>query len=214
MTEIPDRAEARDRLLLATLPHVVFDGWTSSALVAGARDTGMEAVDIQRYFPGGPVAMIEHFGNWADGCMVSALQQEDMEAHGLTQRVTLAVRLRLEALAPHREAVRRGLGHLALPSSGFGAAACLYRTVDSVWVAAGDRSADFSFYTKRALLAGVIVATTLYWLDDNSQDSAESWAFLDRRINDVLKIPRLRDRAARLTGWLPDPFRILRAVRG
>jgi len=207
------RAAERDRLLLAALPHVAFDGWGAAALRAGARDAGMTAADIRRYFPGGGRDALAAFSHWADARMAAELARHDLAGLKVRERIALAVRLRLEALAPHREAVRRGLSFLALPpNTGLGAR-LLYRTVDAMWRAIGDRSADFSFYTKRALLAGVLSSTTLCWLGDDSEDFAETRAFLDRRIADVLRIPAARARLERLARHLPDPFRLLRAVR-
>ena len=208
------RAATRDRLLLAILPHVTFDGWTDRALAAGARDAGLPEVAVDRFFPGGVKEIVAHFGDWADRRMAAALAGHDPAALRLRERVALAVRLRLEALAPHREAVRRAFAWLALPNNAPRAARALWRTVDAIWYAVGDRSADFGFYTKRALLAGVVSATTLYWLEDSSDGHAATWAFLDRRIADVMRIPALKGRIERLAARLPDPFRVLRAARG
>ncbi|MEX2454781.1 MAG: COQ9 family protein [Rhodospirillaceae bacterium] len=208
-----ERTEARDRLLVAALPHVTFDGWTDAAFRAGARDLGLDIREVHLLFPGGAREAVAHFSDWADRRMLIALGGHDLAALRLRQRVALAVRLRLKVLARWREAVRRSVGFLALPPNGAIAARCLYRTVDAIWHAAGDRSADFSFYTKRALLAAVVSTTTLYWLDDDSEGSAESWGFLERRIDNVMRIPSLRQRLDRVAERLPDPFRILRAAR-
>jgi ubiquinone biosynthesis protein COQ9 len=89
----------------------------------------------------------------------------------------------------------------------------LYRTVDAIWYAAGDRSTDFNFYTKRGLLAAVHAATTLYWLDDRSEGGADTAAFLDRRLTEVMAIPKLRPRLEESLAWLPNPFRLMRVVR-
>lgn len=208
------RAAARERLLLAAVAHVAFDGWGREALEAGASDAGMTPADIGRYFPGGARDAIADFSDWADARMAVAMASRDLAALRVRERIALAVRLRLEALGPHREAVRRGLPYLALPTNAALGARLLYRTVDAMWRAIGDRPADFSFYTKRALLAGVVSSTTLCWLGDDSEGFAETDAFLDRRIADVLRIPALKARGERLFRRLPDPFRILRAVRG
>ena len=88
---------------------------------------------------------------------------------------------------PHREAVHRGLTWLSLPQNALLGTRLLYRTVDDI-SAVGDKSVDFSFYTKRGLLAGVIGSTMLCWLDDQSEDAAETKSFLRRRIADVMKI--------------------------
>jgi ubiquinone biosynthesis protein COQ9 len=208
-----NRALQRNRLLQAILPHVAFDGWTDVALQAGAADAGLDEVEIDRFFPGGVREIANCFSDWADQQMLEALSSQDTDDLKLRARVALAVRLRLEALTPHRETVRRTIAFLSLPGNISRAGKGVYNTVDVIWYAVGDRSSDFSFYTKRALLAGVITTTTLFWLNDDSKDSADTWAFLDRRISDVMKIPALRSRLEKVVCRLPDPFKILRAVR-
>ena len=201
-------AEDRARLLEAALAHVPFDGWTEAALRAGARDSGVDPAA----FPGGPREALAAFSRWADTRMLKAMEAEDLSDLRIHERVALAVELRLEALEPYREAVRRGLSFLAMPQNAALGARLLYRTVDDVWYAVGDRSADFSFYTKRGLLAGVIGSTTLYWLDDRSEDGADTQAFLARRIDDVMRIYRTRHRAEEIGARAPNPFRIVRDV--
>ena len=38
------------------------------------------------------------------------------------------------------------------------------------------------------------MSTVLYWLADTSEGSVDTWDFLDRRIKDVLQLPRLQSR--------------------
>ena len=94
-----------------------------------------------------------------------------------------------------RDAVRRAAALLALPGNALLAARCTARTVDAIWFAAGDTSADFSWYTKRALLAGVYSSTLLYWLSPGATPEGTQ-AFIDRRLAGVARIGKLR---ARLT---------------
>ena len=82
------------------------------------------------------------------------------------------------------------------------AAACTARTVDAIWQAAGDRSADLSWYTKRAILAAVYGATLLYWLRDSSDDDAATFRFLDRRLAGVGRIGSARRRVEAAVGRL------------
>jgi ubiquinone biosynthesis protein COQ9 len=207
MTAESKREAARQRLLAAALAHVVFDGWTRAALQAGAADAELDLADADRLFPGGPAEMVRAYSDWADADMAGRLAGADLDGLATGRRIAHAVRARIEALAPHREAARRAAGFLARPDNAPLAASCLYRTVDAMWRAAGDRSADFSFYTKRASLAAVYGATLLHWLDDESEDAAETWAFLDRRLADVMRLGRLRRRCESLRASLPDPFR-------
>jgi ubiquinone biosynthesis protein COQ9 len=129
-----------------------------------------------------------------------------MEAGGaselkIRERIKVAVRARIEQTVGGRESVRRGLAMLALPPNGPLGLKLLYRTVDAIWYAAGDTSTDFNFYTKRAMLAGVYSSTLLYWLNDRSGDSEATWAFLDRRIDNVMRFEKLK---ADVTSWKPN----------
>ena len=115
-------------------------------------------------------------------------------------RAIIALRLRLNR--PHREAVRRALAVLALPGHARAAAAITARTVDTIWHAAGDRSVDFSWYTKRAILTAVYGAALLFWLRDSSEDERETLAFVDRRLRDVGRIGQLKGRIQTRLGRL------------
>lgn len=204
--------ELRDRLIAAALPHVAFDGWSSVALRTGAREMDMPDSAVDQIFPGGLRQAIRHFSRWADRRMLAGLAESDLSDLRIHEKVTLAVEMRLEILEPHREAVRRGLSWLAMPQNAVLGGRLLYRTVDDIWHAVGDRSADFSFYTKRGLLAGVVGSTTLYWLDDASEDGADTSEFLTRRIGDVMKIHGARRRTEDIRNRAPNPLRILRDV--
>ena len=208
-----DLAAARDKILDAALVHVPFDGWSQTALAAGIKDAALAPDVATRAFPGGTRELIEYFQHRADRDLAAALRRHDLAALRIRDRVALGVRLRLEAIAEHREAVRRGLTFLALPQNAGLGLKCLGRTVDLIWRAAGDTATDYNYYTKRILLAGVYVPTVLYWLDDASEDHAASWEFLDRRLGDVLVIHQGIDRLRRLVESLPDPFRLLRDGR-
>jgi ubiquinone biosynthesis protein COQ9 len=202
--------EKTRRLLLdATLPHVPFDGWSRTAIQAGARDAGLDRAAAINAFPGGPAEMIEYFSAEADRAMLASLEKQDLDAMKVRERVAAGVRIRLEALGAHREALRRGLSFLALPRNTALGLKCLYRTVDVIWYAAGDTATDYNFYTKRLLLAGVYSSTLVFWLNDKSESSAETWAFLERRIDEVLKIGGRLGKT--LGGLLNLPDRILRA---
>ena len=121
--------------------------------------------------------------------------------------------MRFEVVAPWREGVRRALSVLALPPHAVLGLRLLYDTVDGIWYAAGDASTDFSFYTKRATLAGVYSATLMYWLEDRSEDFADTRAFIDRRLADIARLGEARARLETAFERLPNPFRLFRPVR-
>ena len=198
MNDAAEIAELRDALIEAALPHVAFDGWTMTALRHAAADTGLDVAAAAQAFPGGGRDMVAHFSALSDRRMLEALERMDLPSMGVTDRVRSAVRVRLEQAEPHREAVGRTLAFLALPQNALLGATLLHRTVDAIWHAAGDTATDWNWYSKRGLLAGVLSATVLCWLNDRSEGRVETWTFLDRRLADVARFgkatSRLKDR--------------------
>jgi ubiquinone biosynthesis protein COQ9 len=196
-----ERSAERDAAIAAALPHVPFDGWTRRALRAGLADIGVAPEDAELLFPGGAGDMIEAFCDWADRRMTEGAASLDPTMR-LHRRVRTVIALRLEQNRPHKEAIRRAMALLMLPGHARLAAACTARTVDAIWHAAGDRSADFSWYSKRAILAGVYGATVLYWLRDPGEDDAPTLGFLDRRLAGVARIGAVRRQAEAALGRL------------
>ena len=203
----------RDRLIEAMLPDVPFDGWSRQGMIVAAKRIGKSEAETRALFPAGPRDLVAAFSRWADRQMLARLDHMDLAAMKVHERVAAAVMARLEALAVHREAVRHAVAFLAAPHRAPLAARLLYETVDAIWYAAGDEAVDFNFYTKRGLLAGVATATTLYWLEDKSPNFSETRGFLERRLADVAKLPKLRERLAALLDRLPNPLRFARATR-
>ena len=203
----------RERLIQAILPDVPFDGWSTRALRGAARRTGIPLPEALALFPRGAPDLIAAFSHWADRQMLQRLEAAPVELVSLSRRVELAMRLRFEVLLPWREAVRRGLSVLAMPQNAPLGLRLLYDTVDAVWHGVGDHPTDFSFYTKRASLAGIQAAATLYWLDDRSPGFVDTQAFIDRRLADLHRLTGLRERIAAAADQLPNPLRLLRPSR-
>jgi ubiquinone biosynthesis protein COQ9 len=191
---VASREDQRDRLLEAALVHVPFDGWSRRSLFAGARDLGVEPGLARRLFPRGGDDLLAQLERWADRRMLAQVDVDDLAGMRIRERIGTLVRARLEALAPHREAMRRAVAARLLPGNAMAGCASLWRTVDLMWSIAGDKAEDYNYYTKRSLLAAVLTSTFLFWLEDRSDGLRDSWAFLDRRIGDVMQIGALRAR--------------------
>lgn len=202
--------EEKRQLLKALLPHVPFDGWSAKALAAAAKDSGMDAGMASRVFPKGAAEALDFWIRETDTAMLAALEAQDMAALKIRERIAAAVMTRLDLVAPHREAVRRALALEAQPHQAPRLLGQLYRSVDAIWYAAGDTATDFNFYSKRLLLAGVYGATLLYWLEDKSEGFSATRAFLMRRVEDVMRIQKLRASLEKAVARLPNPFRFLK----
>lgn len=199
-----DFQQIRDRLVLAALPHTVFEGWSAKALGAAAAEQGLEPSLAERAFMGGPADAVEHFVDLADRLMAEDMAGLDLDALRVPDRVFAILDARFKRWAPHREAIRRALAVLAL--NPLTAARATARTVDAVWRLAGDRSHDFSWYTRRATLGAVYSATMMFWLDDESEGGEATQAFLRRRLADVGRVTGLRKQAQGLFAKRPGGF--------
>jgi ubiquinone biosynthesis protein COQ9 len=208
-----DASSLRRNLLEATLTHVPFDGWGRRALLAGARDLGLAPEVALNAFPGNGAELIALHSAEADRRMLEALAARDLAPLRTREKIALAIRLRLEESAKDREAIRRALSFLALPQNALLAARLIYRSVDAIWYAAGDTATDWNFYTKRGLLAGVYATTLAAWLEDTSEGFAETWAFLDRRIEDAMTLPRRLGNLGKLARRLPNPAILARRLK-
>ncbi len=184
--------DIKDRMIDAALMHVPFDGWSEASFRAAASDADVTEAEARAAFPRGAVDLALAFHARGDAAMVEALKTQDLHALRYRDRVALAVRTRLDLVEDDKEAVRRGLTLFSLPIHAADGAKALWQTADAIWTALGDTSTDLNWYTKRATLSGVYSSTVLYWLGDQSAGHSATWAFLDRRIDDVMTIEKVK----------------------
>lgn len=189
-----ERSAERDALLEALLPLVAEHGFTRAAARLAAKQAGMDEADAAMLFPGGPAELVEAWSDLADRHMQDGAQNLDFTGQRAPDRVRAVIALRFEQQRAHKDAVRRALAVLAFPGNAAAATRVTARTVNAIWYAAGDSAVDFSWYTKRATLAGVYGATLLAWLRDPAEDDRATLEFLDRRLAGVGRIGAVRRR--------------------
>ena len=117
---------------------------------------------------------------------------ERLQGLKIREKIRTLIWRRLEVMGPAREAVRRALAILAMPQNLPLALRSGWHTADLMWRLAGDTSTDFNHYTKRMTLGAVYGSTLLAWLDDQSEGWSDTAAFLDRRIDDVMRFEKLK----------------------
>jgi len=180
----------RRRLALAVGENAVFDGWTPQAVDSAAAQLGVDPVQARLAMPKTQAAMIDLYIQEVDRGLEAYFTPERLSGLKIREKIRALVWRRLEIMGPAREAVRRGLAILAMPQNIPLALRISWRTADLMWRIAGDTSTDFNHYTKRMTLGAVYASTLLAWLDDQSEGWMETAAFLDRRIDDVMKFEK------------------------
>jgi len=187
-----------DELRAALAPllpaHAGFDGWSERALAMAAAELGVPADRARLAFKEGAVQMIDAWFDSIDRAMLAAFPAERIAAMKIRERIRALLLFRFQATAPHREALRRAVAILAMPQNGPTAAKLAWRVADRIWRLAGDTATDFNHYSKRMTLIGVYASTTLVFLDDDSDGLAGTEAFLDRRIDDVMRFEKAKAR--------------------
>lgn len=177
-------------LLEAALAHVPFDGWSDRTLAAAGADAGIAPGLARSLFPRGGVDLALAYHARGDAEMVAQLAEADLSALRFRDRIARAVRLRLDL--SDRELVRRGMTLFSLPQHAAEGARAIWGSADAIWTALGDTSDDLNWYTKRASLSAVYGATVLYWLGDDSSGHMATWDFLDRRIDQVMQVEKVK----------------------
>ena len=183
--------DIKDMALDAALVHVPFDGWSEATFAAAAADIGVTVVALRAVCPRGAADLAAAYHRRGDDLMLARMASEDLSALRYSDRVAAAVRFRLQTVTD-TEILRRGVAFYALPQHASEGAALIWGTADKIWMALGDTSDDLNWYSKRAILSGVYGSTVLYWLGDASEGHAATWAFLDRRIEDVMRFEKFK----------------------
>jgi ubiquinone biosynthesis protein COQ9 len=184
--------EIRARIALPLGEHAVFDGWTQAAVDSAANQLGIDPAQARLAVPKDQAGKIDLYIKGVDRALEDWFTPERLEGLKIREKIRAIVWKRLEIMAPAREAIRRALSILAMPQNVPAALRTGWRTADVMWRIAGDTSTDFNHYTKRITLGGVYGSTLLVWLDDRTDELAETAGFLDRRIDDVMQFEKLK----------------------
>jgi ubiquinone biosynthesis protein COQ9 len=185
----------RRQLALAVGENAVFDGWTPAAVDSAATQLGIDPVQARLAVPKSQTGLIDLYLQEVDRALEAWFTPKRLGGLKIREKIRALVWRRLEIMCPAREAVRRGLAILAMPQNVPLALRISWRTADLMWRIAGDTSTDFNHYTKRMTLGAVYGSTLLVWLDDQSEGWQETSAFLDRRIDDVMRFEKWK------AGW-------------
>jgi len=185
-----------DELRIALAPlipaHAAFDGWSDEALAMAAQELGVPAGRARLAFPGGAMEMIDAWFDSIDLAMLDEFTPARIASMKIRERIRELILFRIARIDPHREALRRATAILAQPQNLAASAKLAWRAADRMWRVAGDTATDINHYTKRATLSAVYGSTMLVYLDDTSEDLADTRAFLGRRIDDVMNFEKVK----------------------
>lgn len=184
--------ELRLHLAPAIADAAVFDGWSEAAVESAALAKQVDPRVARLAFPGGAMDMVCAWIETIDRAMGEAFTAETLGAMKVRERIRVLVQFRLDAIAGREEALKRALAVMAMPQNLKRSLKAGWNSADAMWRLAGDTATDYNHYTKRAILAGIYGATLAVFADDTSEDKADTRAFLDRRIDGVMKFEKAK----------------------
>jgi ubiquinone biosynthesis protein COQ9 len=192
MTQDLTLDEIRAKLAPGIAANAAFDGWSDAARDMAAQAEGIDTDIAALAFKDGPVDMIDAWFAHIDGVMLAVVPPERLALMKVREKITALVEARLDATSIDRESLRRAVAILALPQNLAKATRLGWRTVDTIWRAAGDVATDYNYYTKRTILLGVYASTITVFLDDESEGLADTRAFLRRRIDGIMQFEKAK----------------------
>ena len=195
MDSLSPLEQLRRKLALAVGENAVFDGWTRKAVDSAATQLGVDPAQARLAMPKTQAAMVDLYIKEVDRSLEAWFTPERLAGMKIREKIRSLVWRRLEIMGPAREAVRRALAVLAMPQNIPLGLRISWRTAHQMWRIAGDTSTDFNHYTKRMTLGAVYGSTLLAWLEDQSEGWSDTAAFLDRRIDGVMKFEKWK------AGW-------------
>ncbi len=184
----------RLRLAPAIARAAVFDGWGDEALAAAAKEQDLDPAVARLAFPDGAMGMISAWVESVDAAMDERFGSGALEGLKIRDKIRELVWFRLEKIAGMEEAFSRALAIQAMPQNAPRALKMGWSSADAMWRLAGDTATDYNHYTKRAILASIYAATLAVYVNDESEDKVEARAFLDRRIDGVMKFEKAKAR--------------------
>ena len=209
----PTLDEIREALAPRLAANAAFDGWTEKAVEAAAFEVGVDADIAKLALKGGAMALIDAWIASIDAEMARRLPPEKLHLMKIRARITALVDTRLEIMAPDREGLRRAQAIMASPQNILRASRIGWRSADRMWRLAGDTATDFNHYTKRMTLSAVYLSTLTVFVNDNSEDFADTRAFLDRRIDNVMQFEKVKAQAKARQDMIPSLSRFVGRLR-
>ncbi len=188
----------QDLILTQALKLVPFDGWSEATLGLAAKKAGLDEKYARIAFPGGAMDAVVMFIDQIDAKMEAQLKKQEFDKIRVRDKIFVALKTRFEIYAKYKVVMRKTSSFMLMPQNISASIKRTWKTADKIWYLAGDNASDFNHYTKRTLLSGIYSATFIYWLNDNSDGHKSTWEFLQRRINNVMVINKVKAKISKI----------------
>ena len=174
-------------------------GWSESTF-KNLKNEAFKNADLVNLFPNGYKDLLEFSILEINNLLEKKINRYNIINFPLNKRIKKILLLRLDILNGDKLFYKKTFNHLLLPANSKLLKKCLYNSVDKMWYLAGDNSTDFSFYTKRIILA-FIYTSAIFTLNNYGLERAEE--NIDKNLQKIAKIPKIKERFSFIKDNLP-----------
>lgn len=172
-----------------------FEGWNQQTLEKAGIECGFDRNYIQILYPGKIDEFSQEFISERNRQAIFKAKLEGFDNLKTTQKAQELIfqRIKQYHYTLHTvEAVRKFASYCMNPGNIFASFRSIYQFSSDSWYEMGDKSTDFSFYTKRISFSSIYIKSFLYSLSDKSDNLQETKKFIQKSIDALMKINKLK----------------------
>lgn len=176
----------RIQFMHSILNLLPFSEWSEKLVDEAAIACSFEPGYHYVLFPQGLSEIIEYFEEWQDIRMLEILSKCTAPSK-IREKILLALKIRIKECGPKLIHIKNG-AYFAVPANIISATKLSFRTCDVIWHYAGDKSTDYNYYTKRSLLLSAYLSAIMYYINDESEDYANTDIFIAEALDNIINI--------------------------
>jgi ubiquinone biosynthesis protein COQ9 len=186
-----DWAQASEQQVLdGVLALAPTTGWRG-AFSRAARGAGFNVAETELLLPGGPRDLAALLSRRHDQAALAVLEAANPSPLKIRDRIRAGVVARLDAAHADQGSLGAWAGFLAFPTNLPLALRLVWESADHLWRWAGDVATDENHYSKRAILAAILISTLAI---DLRQGRAVAIDYLNARIDNVMAFEKWKAR--------------------
>ena len=150
---------------------------------------------LSRYhFPNGFDDVLIHFAEITEAKLIKVSKSnKTLIKMRLHEKIIFFILERFKILTPFKNSISELLVYIIKNARFLSASKLLFKISDQTWYLSGDKSLDFNFYTKRAILIKVYIFSLSFWLrNEDSQSLEKTKNFTEKIIKKVLSFGKIK----------------------
>ena len=206
---IIDSPENKQKILDNFLKLATFEGWSKETLILAVKNSNIDEKLLPIIFENEIFSLIEFLTKIrCQELEEMAKNNQNFSAKKTHEKISYLVFNLLNFDKDHKIALKRLINFYLNPKNFIPTKDCdknmglkplnqslkeLYFVSDFLWKISSDKSTDFNFYSKRFILAKVLIRSLLFYVDDNSENSIKTQNFIDLQIKKIIEFAKIKN---------------------